>query len=83
MNMKRTYEGHIEKAICRPRREASGARKLDKEQLGSIASAYNHNVIVAESKEDAIKKALEIGNDVICICGSLYLIGNIDQIFNN
>lgn len=22
MNMKRTYEGHVEKAICRPRRES-------------------------------------------------------------
>lgn len=62
--------------------EPQNPRKLDKEQLGNIASKYNSNVIVAQNKEDAIKKALEIGNDVICICGSLYLIGNIDQIFN-
>lgn len=62
--------------------EPDNPRKLPKEQLAKVAAQFNGNVITANSKEDAVKTALGFGNDVICICGSLYLIGNIDQIFN-
>ncbi len=57
--------------------EPQNPRKLPAKELCTIAGKYTDNTEYYEDKNAAIKKALSYNNDVTCVCGSLYLIGNI------
>lgn len=57
--------------------EPENPRKLDADSLAELAKKFCHDVSVEKNKLDAVKKALATDSDVICVCGSLYLIGNI------
>lgn len=63
--------------------EPQNPRKLSAQELSEIASSYTNSVEFITDKHDAVKKALAYGDDLICICGSLYLIGNICIAKNN
>ena len=54
------------------------------EILATEFKKYNKKVFIEENPESAIKKALEIAdsNALICICGSLYLAGEVRPILN-
>ncbi len=58
-------------------------RKLDAEILGEKASKYNKETYVKKDIKEAIKKALELANkdDMIVFGGSLYLIGEVKNIY--
>lgn len=58
-------------------------RKLDAEILGEKASKYNKEIYVKKDIKEAIKKALELANkdDMIVFGGSLYLIGEVKNIY--
>lgn len=57
--------------------EPENPRKLDADSLAKLAKKFCNDVSVQKDKHEAVKKALETDSDVICVCGSLYLIGNI------
>jgi len=57
--------------------EPENPRKLDADSLATLAKKFCSNVHAEKNKLDAVKAALETDSDVICVCGSLYLIGNI------
>lgn len=64
--------------------EPLGDRALKAEELGKEAIKYNLNVKIESSLKMAIKEALSIYSEdsVICIAGSLYLIGEANRLFN-
>ncbi len=57
--------------------EPLSERALNAKELGEEAKKYNGNVKIEPCVENAIKAAKSIcgNNCIICICGSLYLIG--------
>lgn len=57
--------------------EPQNPRKLPAKELCEVAGKYTDNTEYYEDKNTAVRKALSYNNDVTCICGSLYLIGNI------
>ncbi|TFG38474.1 MAG: bifunctional folylpolyglutamate synthase/dihydrofolate synthase [Syntrophobacterales bacterium] len=56
-------------------------RALDPKDLEPIARLYNDNVEVVRDSREAVSRALEISgsDDLICIAGSLYLVGEIKR----
>ncbi len=64
--------------------EPRDARALSAKDLGEEANKYNHDVKVEPSLEKAIKVALSLYSEdsVICIAGSLYLIGEANNLLN-
>ncbi len=65
--------------------EPLDGRALKAKELGMEANKYTSNVLVEPSIENAIKKAktMYVENDfVICIAGSLYLIGEVIRLLN-
>lgn len=60
--------------------EPDSVRKVPASVLAETARAYNSNVIAVENRDEAIKTAVCNKNSTVCICGSLYLIGNIGTI---
>ncbi|HAW49625.1 TPA: bifunctional folylpolyglutamate synthase/dihydrofolate synthase [bacterium] len=63
--------------------EAKIDRTCPKEALFKIAQKYTKNCLMMDDVETAIKYAKEIvkKDELICICGSLYLIGEAISIF--
>ncbi|MBQ4543155.1 MAG: hypothetical protein IJA19_03175 [Clostridia bacterium] len=57
--------------------EPQNTRRLSAKELCEIAGKYTNSAEYYTDKNTAIKKALSYNDDVTCICGSLYLIGNI------
>jgi dihydrofolate synthase/folylpolyglutamate synthase len=56
-------------------------RALDPKDMEPIARLYNDNVEVVRDSREAVSRALEISgsDDLICIAGSLYLVGEIKR----
>ncbi len=65
--------------------EPDNNRALDANIIKDIAQAYCNHIIVQKDIRKAVEQALNIskGQEVICCCGSLYLIGSVRGIFNN
>lgn len=59
-------------------------RSLKAQQVADIVSGINIPVKVNTDIEDAVKEALEYAGeeDIVCICGSLYLSGEARKIFS-
>lgn len=66
--------------ITRPDME----RSLPPEVIVPVARHYNNRIEVAENSHEALKRALSIADsdDLICVTGSLYLVGEIKRIFS-
>ena len=63
--------------------EVDMPRCLKAEKLSDIASSMNVTVIVNTNPQDALKKALEIADGaLVCVCGSLFLAGEIRKNFS-
>lgn len=60
--------------------EPDNKRALAAFELESIAKKYTENTFVAPQRQDAVTYAKSIAkkDDVICVCGSLYLIGGLE-----
>lgn len=59
-------------------------RATPPDKIEIVASRYmRHNVEVIEYSPDGLKRAISLANvdDLICVTGSLYLVGEIKQIF--
>lgn len=58
-------------------------RALDPEALLSVASEFNRNVEVVQNPGDALRQAFFLAHedDLICVAGSLYLVGEIKKIY--
>jgi dihydrofolate synthase/folylpolyglutamate synthase len=59
-------------------------RATPPEEIVPVALRYNHrNVEVIEDSRDALKRALSLAdlNDLICVAGSLYLVGEVKRVF--
>jgi dihydrofolate synthase/folylpolyglutamate synthase len=66
--------------ITRPQTE----RATPPGEIVPVALRYNHrNVEVIENSRDALKRALSLAdlNDLICVAGSLYLVGEVKRVF--
>jgi len=66
--------------ITRPQTE----RATPPEEIVPVALRYNYrNVEVIENSRDALKRALSLAdlNDLICVAGSLYLVGEVKKVF--
>ncbi|MCX5854262.1 MAG: bifunctional folylpolyglutamate synthase/dihydrofolate synthase [Deltaproteobacteria bacterium] len=66
--------------ITRPQTE----RATPPGEILPVALRYNHrNVEVIENSRDALKRALSLANlnDLICVAGSLYLVGEMKRVF--
>jgi len=66
--------------ITRPRTE----RAMSSGEVASVLERCNHkNIEVVENSLDALKRAFSIAdiNDLICVTGSLYLVGEIKETF--
>ncbi|MEI8171985.1 MAG: folylpolyglutamate synthase/dihydrofolate synthase family protein [Deltaproteobacteria bacterium] len=66
--------------ITRPQTE----RATPPGEIVSVALRYNHrNVEVIENSRDALNRALSLAdlNDLICVAGSLYLVGEVKRVF--
>lgn len=58
-------------------------RCLESAEISKIVKSMNIPVIVNNNLREALFKALDIANDaVICVCGSLFLAGEIRKIFH-
>lgn len=62
--------------------EPDSPRKLSAQDLAKTVAKYNKNVKSASSLDEAMKIAKEKANEnsLICVCGSLYLIGGVTKI---
>jgi dihydrofolate synthase / folylpolyglutamate synthase len=60
-------------------------RSLDPGLLLSIALELKKDAKIDISPENALKHALELARDadLVCVAGSLYLIGEIKKVFQN
>jgi dihydrofolate synthase/folylpolyglutamate synthase len=66
--------------ITRPQTE----RATPPGEIVPVALRYNYrNVEVIENSRDALKRALSLAdsNDLICVAGSLYLVGEVKRVF--
>ncbi len=62
--------------------EVDMPRCLKAEKLSDIVNSMNVTVIVNTNPQDALKKALEIADGaLVCVCGSLFLAGEIRKNF--
>lgn len=63
--------------------EAPNPRKATAEELAMVASKYVKNTFTEPdvNKAIALAKTMCDTNDVVCVCGSLYLLGEIDTTF--
>ena len=62
--------------------EVNMPRCLKAEKLSDIASSMNVPVIVNTNPQEALRTALEISDDAaVCVCGSLFLAGEIRKNF--
>jgi dihydrofolate synthase/folylpolyglutamate synthase len=63
--------------------EPDVSRALSSDILFSIAKRYHHHVAMAANPREALSTALESAgsSDLICITGSLYLVGEIKKAF--
>ena len=59
-------------------------RAVSTSELAEIASLYNDYVEVVEQTGEALKRALSLAgrHDLICVTGSLYLVGEIKKAFS-
>lgn len=59
-------------------------RAMESNELADFLKNYCKNITISDTINHAIEKSLLISNtnDVICACGSLYLIGEIRSTFN-
>jgi dihydrofolate synthase/folylpolyglutamate synthase len=62
-------------------------RAMPPEEIAAVAQKwqYHNRIEVAESPHEALKRALSIAgsDDMICVTGSLYLVGEMKRIFSN
>ena len=58
-------------------------RAMPSEKIASVAARYTHNIDIIDNSIDALKHALTLAdmNDLICVAGSLYLVGEIKKAF--
>jgi len=81
------YRTMVKKLIPRADRviltRPASERALPPEAIVPIARQYLRNIDVVEDTHEALKKALSIAaqDDLICVTGSLYLVGEIKRIF--
>lgn len=59
-------------------------RCLSASELADTAKPYCDNTVIFENEKDAVLSALEFAqnDDIICVCGSLFLVGLIRNYFN-
>ncbi|MBQ8300840.1 MAG: hypothetical protein IJX57_02605, partial [Clostridia bacterium] len=63
--------------------ELSMPRCLKAQKITEIAESMNITAFVNTNPQDALKEALAISDKkIVCVCGSLYLAGEIRKIFN-
>lgn len=63
--------------------ELNMPRCLKAEKIAEIAESMNITAFVNTNPQDALKQALAIcDKKIVCVCGSLYLAGEIRKIFN-
>ena len=64
--------------------ELNMPRCLKAEKLADFARGINSEVVVEDNTENAVKRALKEAGDeeIVCICGSLYLAGEARKIFS-
>jgi dihydrofolate synthase / folylpolyglutamate synthase len=67
--------------ITRPPSE----RALDPELLHPIALEFNKNIKIVASPGNALRYAFELAgnNDLVCVAGSLYLVGEIKKVYRD
>lgn len=64
--------------------EINYPRCLKADALAEIAEGHCSDVVVVKNEKEAVKTALEnaSGGELVCVCGSLYLVGMIRNYFN-
>ena len=58
-------------------------RCLSSEKISDIIGSMNIPVFANNNPKDALQNALDFAdNSIVCVCGSLYLAGEIKKIFH-
>ena len=60
-------------------------RALAPERLGSVARNFNLDTVIIPDVAEAVQHAIQTGgpNDTTCIAGSLYVVGEAKEAFEN